>query len=85
MTHHLSKEEHDKITPYANMLDALLDGMIDLTAEGVEKAARLLTAYQEKMKKYFGNWHFVFTGNFESSDLTLFRSMPIDSGKPRSE
>lgn len=80
MTHHLTQEQHDKVTPYANMLDSLLDGLIELVADGVEKSAHILESYQEKMRFHFGKWHFVFTGNVEASDLTVFRSMPIGSG-----
>lgn len=81
MTHHLDKEQHDKIVPYANMLDELLNSLIELVADGVEASAKILEDYQEKMKAHFGRWHFVFTGNIDASDLTLFRSMPIDHYK----
>jgi hypothetical protein len=82
MTHHLTKEQHDKVEPYAIMLDALLDSVIELVGDGVEKSAHLLTQYQDVMKVYFGKWHIVFDGSTDASDLTLFRSMPIDKGRP---
>ncbi|KHA64521.1 hypothetical protein [Sphingomonas sp. Ant20] len=81
MTHELTREEHDKVTPYAVMLDVLLESIIDLVAEGVEKGASLLILYGGAVKVYFGAWHLEFSKDVAVADLTVFRSMPLDRSK----
>lgn len=75
-THRLSKADKEKITPYAVMLDALLDSIIDLTAEGVEKSQAILMAYTEAMTSYFGKWNLKFEASGDIADLKVFQSMP---------
>jgi hypothetical protein len=81
MAHELTREEHDKVTPYAVMLDVLLESIIDLVAEGVEKGASLLILYGGAVKVYFGAWHLEFSKDVAVADLTVFRSMPLDRSK----
>lgn len=53
-SHMLSKEELSKVRPYAIMLDALLDGIIELTSENIKRSIASITQYNGDMKRYFG-------------------------------
>jgi hypothetical protein len=53
-THALTKEEADRIKPYAHMLESLLDGIIALIAENMHKANAAMLLYGKDMERYFG-------------------------------
>lgn len=76
-THELTPEEHGKIWPYAKMLDSLIDSIIDLTGEGVDKGKMLVDAFPDSMKAYYGTWHLGTVGDINEGDLTVFRSCEL--------
>ncbi|MET3828019.1 hypothetical protein ABIC16_003712 [Sphingomonas sp. PvP055] len=53
-THHLNKEESDRIKPYTLMLESLLESMIQLVDENMEKVDRCLILYKKDMARHFG-------------------------------
>ena len=53
-THELTKEESDRIGPYAAMLESLLDGIIALVNENMRKAEEELAQYGKDTKRHFG-------------------------------
>lgn len=53
-THSLTKEENEKVSPYAAMLESLLDSIIALLSENMKKANNARILYDKEMKRYFG-------------------------------
>lgn len=53
-THKLTKEDNERVEPYAAMLESLLDGIIALVSENMTRARDTVTLYDKDMKRYFG-------------------------------
>lgn len=53
-THKLSPEDAAKIKPYTLMLESLLDSMIALLRENMEKLQMCVSQYNSDMTRYFG-------------------------------
>ena len=53
-THKLTPAESERVGPYAQMLEALLESMIAMTAENMAKAKAALVQYENDMTRYFG-------------------------------
>ncbi|ODP36191.1 hypothetical protein [Sphingomonas turrisvirgatae] len=53
-SHRLSKEEAARVRPYSIMLDALLDGIIELTRENLARAVAAIKLYNKDMERHFG-------------------------------
>lgn len=53
-THKLTLEEHERVQPYAIMLESLLDSMIAMTTENLAKSEQATDQYKVDMARYFG-------------------------------
>lgn len=60
-THALTAEQIATVMPHANMLEALLDNIIELVDENVDRIEAALPMYYEEMKKMFGSPLITFT------------------------
>jgi len=71
-THMLSPEQHEKVLPYALMMDKLLDSITELLSVGVKEGESLLGQFEPKMRTYFGKWGLKYEGNSEAVDLSKY-------------
>jgi hypothetical protein len=69
-THRLDADQLSRVLPYAKMLDALLDGVIELVDENTSKSQLLLEQFPVLMKAHFGRWEMGFEGDFQDVDLS---------------
>lgn len=53
-THKLTPEESERVGPYAQMLETLLEGMIAMTEENMAKTLAALDQYERDMTRFFG-------------------------------
>lgn len=53
-THQLTKAENDKVKPYAEMLESLLNSIMALVDENMNRTKETIVMYDNETKRYFG-------------------------------